>query len=313
MAPPSRIDVHHHYFPPSLVVDWKATSDWPVPEGIVKWSPEVSMKAMDKLGIRKAILSMPNSTANAHDVNLDASKIVAEHPDRFGFFATLPLGHESMDVVLDELRFALDELKADGVAIVSSYGEGPEAKYLGHDDYAPLWQALHDRKAIVFLHGDQTKSGNAPPGNVLPIPIVEVPNETYKAAADLVTSGKKRKYSGAKIILSHSGGSTPFLACRVAVLANYVGNTKFGSSLSIDEILEDFKSFYYETALSGYDVNLTALQKFVGKDHILFGTDFPAVTVDMAHWFTKNVDDFFENDQSFHTAIMSENWEKLQN
>ena len=267
---------------------------------------------MDKLGIKQAILSMPNPTSNAHEVNIDASKIVAKYPERFGFFATLPLGYASMDAVLEELRFALDELKANGIGIVSSYGQGSDAKYLGHDDYAPLWQACHDRKVIVFLHGEQTKSGNAPPGDVLPVPIVEVPNETYKAAADLVTSGKKRKYSGAKIILSHSGGSTPFLACRVAVLSNYVGNTKYGSSLSIDEILEDFKSFYYETALSGYDVNLTALQSFVGKERILFGTDFPAVTVDMAKWFTGNVDEFFANEQSYHTAIMTGNWEKLQ-
>lgn len=312
MPSAGRIDVHHHYFPPSMMVDWKATSDWPVPSGIVKWSPEVSIDAMDKLGIQKAILSMPNSTSNAHDVNLDASKIVAQHPERFGFFATLPLGFEPMDVVLKELWFALDDLKADGVGIVSSYGAGADAKYLGHDDYAPLWQELHDRKAIVFVHGDQTKSANAPPGSVLPVPIVEVPNETYKAAADLVTSGKKRKYHGAKIILSHCGGSTPFLACRVAVLSNYVGNTKFGSSLSIDEILEDFKSFYYETALSGYDVNLVALQKVVGNDHILFGTDFPAVTVDMARWFTDNVDKLYAQDDAAHNAIMFDNWGKLQ-
>lgn len=311
MALLTRIDIHHHYFPPSLVAK-KTAYDWPTPEGTIKWSPETSIEAMDKLGIQKAILSMPLPIANAHSVNVDASKIVAEHPDRFGFFATLPLGHAPMDVVLEELRFALDELKADGIAMVSSYGQGPEAKYLGHDDYAPLRKELHNRKAIVFVHGDQTKSGNAPPGNVLPVPIVEVPNETYKAAADLVTSGKKKKYSGAKIILSHAGGSTPFLACRVAVLSNYVGNAKFGSSLSIDEILEDFKSFYYETALSSYDVNLTALQKFVGEDHILFGTDFPAVTVDMAHWFTNNVDDFFADNQSFHAAIMRETWQKLQ-
>ncbi|KAJ5927923.1 hypothetical protein N7466_006879 [Penicillium verhagenii] len=313
MAPLTRIDVHHHYFPSSLMKEWKGTSDWPMPNNNEKWTPAVSIAAMDKLGIQKAILSAPNSTDSAHDVNLDASKIVAQHPDRFGFFATLPLGNASMDVILEELRFALDDLKADGIAMVSSYGVGPDAKYVGHDDFEPLWQALHERKAIVFLHGDQTKHANAPPGNVLPIPIVEVPNETYKAAASLVTSGKKRKYSGAKIILSHSGGSTPFLACRAAVLANYVGNTLFGTSLTIDELLEDFKSFYYETALSGYDVNLAALQKFVAQDHILFGTDFPAVTVDMARWFTENLDGYFANDQSSHTAVMTENWKRLQN
>ncbi|KAJ5633192.1 hypothetical protein N7490_009531 [Penicillium lividum] len=269
MAPLTRIDVHHHHFAGSMVVNGTTKHDWLTPKNAVKWTPEVSIEAMDKLGIRKAILSNPNPMANAHDCNVDASKIVAGYPARFGFFATLPLGHASMDVVLEELRFALDELKADGIAMVSSYGQGSEAKYVGHDDFAPLWEALHNRKAIVFLHGAQANALNAPPGELLPVPVVE--------------------------------------------LSNYVGNTKFGSSLSTHEILEDFKSSYYETALNGYDVNLAALQKFVGKNHILFGTDFPAVTVDMANWFTENLDEFFVNDQSSHSAIMSENWEKLQN
>jgi len=48
-----------------------------------------------------------------------------------------------------------------------------------------------------------------------------------------------------------------------------------GCTLSPDEILEDFKSFYYETALSAYEPNLLAMQKFVKHDHLLFGSDFP--------------------------------------
>ncbi|UZJ56259.1 hypothetical protein CBS101457_005579 [Exobasidium rhododendri] len=307
----NKIDVHHHYFPASTMKQWKGVTDWPMPKDFKMWTPEMSVEAMDRLGVQKAILSAPNSSAYAHETNVEASKVVAGNPERFGFFATLPLGVESMEAVLEEIRFAFDDLKADGIAIVSSYGTGADAKYMGHDDFDPMWKELNKRKAIVFLHGDQTKSANASPGNVLPVPIVEVPNETYKSASDLVTSGRKRKYPDVKIILSHSGGSTPFLACRVAVLSNYVGMTKYEKSLSVDEILEDFKSFYYETALSGYDVNLAALTKFVAKDHILFGTDIPAVTVDMAQWFTKNVDEYFAGDEAMKQAVFKGNFEKL--
>jgi hypothetical protein len=48
-----------------------------------------------------------------------------------------------------------------------------------------------------------------------------------------------------------------------------------GCPLSPKEILDDFKSFYYETALSAYEPNLLAIEKFVQHDHILFGSDFP--------------------------------------
>jgi predicted TIM-barrel fold metal-dependent hydrolase len=102
------------------------------------------------------------------------------------------------------------------------------------------------------------------------IPDSQVPNETFKAAAHLVVTGNRHRYPDVKIILAHLGGSTPFLAPRVAVLSNYMGCT-----LSPDEILDAFKTFYYETALSASDDNLKAIDGFVKKDHILFGTDFP--------------------------------------
>jgi 6-methylsalicylate decarboxylase len=102
--------------------------------------------------------------------------------------------------------------------------------------------------------------------------MTQVPNETFKAAAHLVVTGTKRKYPLVKIILSHLGGSTPFLAARVAILSEHMG-----CQLNREEILQDFKTFYYETALSGYDANLAAMEKFVGHDKLLFGTDFPGI------------------------------------
>lgn len=137
----------------------------------------------------------------------------------------------------------------------------------------------------------------------------KVPHETFKAAAHLVVTGRKRKYSDVKIILAHLGGATPFLAPRVAVLSRHMG-----SQLTTEEMLEDFKSFYYDTALTAYDATLTALDKFVQPDHILFGTDFPgksystlsshtslivplsAVNMEMAGWYTKNVDEHYAGD-----------------
>lgn len=66
-----------------------------------------------------------------------------------GFFATVPpLQHT--DLVLQELRYALDTLKADGVTLFTSYAT-PEG-YLGHDEYVPIWEELNRRKAVVFVH-----------------------------------------------------------------------------------------------------------------------------------------------------------------
>jgi predicted TIM-barrel fold metal-dependent hydrolase len=203
---------------------------------------------------------------------------------------------------LDELAYALDVLGAIGVNLTSSYGKGDQARYVGHDDFDPIWEELDRRGAVVFIHGDQTPGSNRPPSRLVPIPAGEVPNETYKAAADLVTRGKKRRYANVRIVLSHSGGSTPFLACRAAMLARYQG-----SELCPEEMIEDFRSFYYETALSGFETNLVALENFVEPDHIMFGTDFPAVDLATAAWYTRNVDAYFADRPQPLGAVMRGN------
>lgn len=97
-----------------------------------------------------------------------------------------------------------------------------------------------------------------------------MPNETFKAASHLVVTSKKRRFLNVKIILAHLGGSTPFLAARVAVLSRHMG-----CELTPDEILEDFKTFYYETGLAASRATLAAMENFTSTDKILFGTDFP--------------------------------------
>jgi len=84
-----------------------------------------------------------------------------------------------------------------------------------------------------------------------------------------------------------------------------------GCPLTPAEIIEDFKSFYYETALSAYETTLTAMASFVPVDRLLFGTDFPgsygncvlhrtldnhlilAVSSKTVEWYTENLDSYF--------------------
>jgi 6-methylsalicylate decarboxylase len=316
---PSRVDFHHHLFPSleglaQFDFDFGALATgagWPIPPGNIPWTPEVSLAFMNSLDIQTAILSWPGDLEHvlpaperrrfARTLNTTARQAVEDHPGRFGFFAHLPTPTD-IDAALDELTYALDELSADGVTLTNVYGTGEDARSLGDDVFDPLWAELDRRHALVFIHGDQTPGRNPFPNKFLPTPVSEVPNETYKAAADLVTSGKKRKYPNARIILSHSGGSTPFLASRVAVLSNYLG-----CELSPEEIIADFRSFYFETALSGFETNLIALENFVPPEQILFGTDFPAISLDMARWYTSNVDAYFGSRPPLHAQVLHGN------
>ncbi|KAJ7507897.1 hypothetical protein B0H11DRAFT_1969189 [Mycena galericulata] len=306
-----RIDVHHHFFPANLN---KAKSNegagWRTPAENLPWSPQLSLEFMDASMIDVAILSFPAIAAGsvdqgnrdqARERNRAMADICAAHPRRFGFFATLPF-LDDVEGVLTEIAYALDELHADGIALSSSYGEGAAATYIGDDRYDPIWHTLDSRAATVFLHGTQTPSSTPHPHAFLGLPVIEVPNETFKAAAHLVVTGRKRAYPSVRIILAHLGGSTPFLAPRVAVLARHMG-----CELSPDEIMEDFKSFYYETALSAHATTLTAMDAFVSPDRILFGTDFPAVSADMVGWYTRNLEQFRAADNKKLEDVMAGN------
>jgi len=129
-----------------------------------------------------------------------------------------------------------------------------------------------------------------------------VPNETFKAAAHFVVTGKRRRFPNVKVILAHMGGSLPFLAPRVAALSNYMGCT-----LSPEEIIQDFSSFYYDTALAAHRTTLTAMQTFIESDHLLFGSDFPAVSCQTVDWYTKNIVEFYVRDPEQYANVLGRN------
>ncbi|TFY56305.1 hypothetical protein EVJ58_g7717 [Rhodofomes roseus] len=317
MARPLRIDVHHHVLPAGSrkSKDLDASVGFRFPAENVPWTPEVSLCAMDALGIDLAVLSVPTGMPEgpagpenrraARELNLMLAKICRDHPGRFGWFAATPVLGDT-EAVLAEVAFALDELGADGVGLASSYGQGKDAVYVGDDAFDPVWQELDRRGVAVHLHGTQTPSSTPWPHALLGIPITEVPNETHKGAAHLVVTGKKRRFPNVKIILSHLGGSTLILAPRVAVLSRHMG-----SALTPEEIMDNFKTFYVDTALAAHESTLGLAKNFLAPDHVLFGTDFPAVSKDMATWYQKNLDGFYKDDPVQFKAVLSENALKL--
>lgn len=202
-------------------------------------------------------------------------------------------------------------------------------EYIGHDLYDPIWHELDKRQAVVFLHGSQTPSSTPYPHPFLGVPITEVPNETYKAAAHLVVSGRKRLYPNVKIILAHMGGTLPSMAARTAALSSYMGCT-----LSPEEILEDFKSFYFDTALSAYAPAMEAMERWVGEERLVYGSDFPgefvqlgvqarrrvsdvpvgiAVSVETVKWFNSNLGEYCNGEWDPKQEQTDEPREKLHN
>ncbi|OBG62270.1 MULTISPECIES: amidohydrolase family protein [unclassified Mycobacterium] len=295
-----RIDTHHHAIP-SFYRDLlqKAKIDDESGRALPEWSPEGSLRTMGELDVATAILSvstpgtafLPAATdaaALARDLNDYLAGLAAARPDRFGFFATIPMPHLSESV--DEVARSLDELGADGVVLLAN-GAGA---YLGLPDQEEVFAALDARSAVVFIH----------PAN-LPGPAVEgVPPfaadfllDTTRAAYLLVRNGICRRYPNIKFILSHAGGFVPYAAHRMALAI--MADT--GRSLA--DTLDDFAGFYFDTALSSSATALPSLLAFAKPGHVTFGSDWPFAPLAAAKLFAAGLETYAGLDGPTRGAI----------
>lgn len=287
-APGKRIDVHHH-FVSKAYRDFQYDFGRNLPGGRFgpppTWELSQDLEDMDKFGTGTAILSsmvgvtfgsMEQRKKLARDNNEAAAKLVADHPGRFGSFACLPVA--DMDACLTEVAYALDVLKADGIALYSNAGD----KWLGHPDFEPLHAELNRRKAIVFVH----PSAASCCVNIvkdLPDTFVEFGADTARAIGSLIFSGTTTRYPDIRFIFSHGGGVLPYVSER------FIGNMQaelepgrntFGQRRQMPVVqppagaLVELRKMFYDTAQCANPIAMGALKKLVPVSQILYGTDY---------------------------------------
>ncbi|KAL8826089.1 MAG: hypothetical protein Q9170_007541 [Blastenia crenularia] len=275
-----KIDVHHHVIP-DFYRRFMESANIPVGTSIPPWSAEATLEVMEKLRIDMVFFSLSAPGAMiAGDCNQVRSLVRkwnnyafdlrTAYPKSFGFFAALP-GLKDFEGVMAEIEHAFVDLHADGITLFTSY----DGKYLGAKEFEPIWAGLDKHHAVVHVH--PIHSGERPfTTPFLPQPLIDYPHESARTASDLVLSGRKRQFPNCKIILSHAGGTLPYIAERLATL----GNTIFHGLLEEksprgDQVMEDLKSFYFDLAISGSPNVLDTLLKWAPRDRILYGSDFP--------------------------------------
>jgi predicted TIM-barrel fold metal-dependent hydrolase len=267
---PHRIDVHHHLFPPAY-----RTAIGTQGAALPAWSPAQSIEEMDKGGIATSVLSLSSpgiwfgeaeqARRLARIVNDYGAMTAKDHRGRFGLFAALPL--PDIDGSLREIEYALDTLKADGIGLFTSYGD----KWLGDAAFAPVWQELNRRKAVIYTHPiTPACCGNL--HNDVPAVMIEWATDTTRTVASLLFSGAAARYSDIRWIFSHGGGTTPFLLSRFV----YQEATMKGKERVLPKgLMYELKKFYYDTAQANSAPALAALLKVAPPSQILFGTDYP--------------------------------------
>ena len=269
---PHRIDVHHHHTPPPYVAALTAKN---ISGPVRDWTPDKSIADMDKAGVATAVTSITSPALRfldeagarklARECNEYTAKLVADGKGRFGMFAVMPMPH--VNATLHETAYALDTLKADGIGLLTSYGD----KWLGDPAFAPLMDELNRRQAVVYTHPTTANCcGSLIPD--VPDSVIEWGTDTTRTIASLVFSGTAARCPDMKIIFSHGGGTMPFLAERFTRVP--LINKSLASRVP-NGVEHDLRRFYYDTAQASHPMALASLMKLVPASQVLFGTDFP--------------------------------------
>jgi predicted TIM-barrel fold metal-dependent hydrolase len=268
----------------------KVMSNAVFPQPIFGYTPQQSLNAMDQAGVTTALLSCPVSfgdnplsvrqdvRALVREMNDYGARLVADYKHRFGLFAMLPL--PDVDASLREIEYVFNTLKADGVGLMTSYGN----QWLGDKAFEPVFDELNRRSAVVYSHpadgpcchnllpntGPQTIEWNTDTSRA----IWSIINDGTPAAP--VVSGATR-YANIRFIWSHAGGSL------LGLVDRFLGNAATAERLALtpdrNSRLYHLRRFLYDTAGSANPVQMQALKLLVGPSQIVFGSDFPFVPI----------------------------------
>jgi len=276
---PKRIDVHHHILPPNFVSALNSLSiPWTGGPEVPSWSLQQAHDMMGAMGIDAAVASpSPGvywggdtgfAVKLARETNEFVADVVRDDPEHFGGFATIPL--PDVDASLEEVEYAYDTLGLDGVVLYTSQGD----RYLGDRSYDPFFEELDRRKAIVFIHPTTIPPGADATGLTIPFGVAEFTFDTTRAVMNMLYSGTLERYPSIRYIVSHAGGTIPYLAWRIAG-ASYLPELRDRAPKT--DGLALLQKLYYDTALSTSEFVFGALKEFVPMSQVLFGSDFPYI------------------------------------
>ena len=123
-----RIDVHHNFFPPEYFANMGGMTRMPP---VRDWTLDRTLEELDRNDVDTAMLSLSppgihrrseaENRALARTVNEHAAALRAERPSKFGHFASVPM--PDVEGTLTEIEYAMDTLGADGIQLMTSYGD----------------------------------------------------------------------------------------------------------------------------------------------------------------------------------------------
>jgi aminocarboxymuconate-semialdehyde decarboxylase len=238
-------------------------------------SPVAHVEDMDRLGIDIEVASSSTVVAGGEwatpaadlDLNRRLNDTHAEaqraFPERIVGSFTLPL--QDVERSLAELERAIDEL---GLR-VANIPANVKGVYVGDRSLWPIWEALHDRQIVVFLH----PHGVTDPWYLdygLWNSVGQAVEET-RALSSMIYEGLLDRFEDLKLVISHGGGYLPHYYGRHDRNVQNMPESARNIRLKPSEYLS---RLYYDTCVYAPEV-LSALVDRVGFDRLVMGSDYP--------------------------------------
>lgn len=279
-----KIDIVTHVVPPKYKVTLgKIAPHFESHVGRVPtlYDLDLRFRMMDQYGDLKQVLTLAMTAALmlddpktgvdlAKQANDEMAELVTRYPDRFAA-GVASLSMTDMDAAAQELDRAVGELKLKGVQLFTPRNNVP----MGVPEYLPLFAKMAEYNLPIWIHPFR-------PLNLEDYKkyfvshIFGWPYESSAAMAYLVLDGLFDRFPGIKIIIHHCGAMVPFFAAKIQGGYDAGGPIHGMQSEGLKRpLMEYFKMFYTDTAISGSTSGLMCGHDFFGADHLLFGTDMP--------------------------------------
>ena len=267
------IDVHSHLITPEFVSALESEGrlmdeGFPLP----KYDVDNHLRWMDEAGVETSVLTLaapqPSSAEMVRQTNEVAARIKKEHPGRFLFCAALPQSDVSKSI--EEAKYALDVLKADGIKLATNI----DGQYLGAPELDTLFSVLNERKAVVILHPHRPEPVNRQVMQQTPLAMQEYLSETTRAVSNMISRNVLARYNNIKVVVPHCGAYLPLAIPRMKSLTPVMQANKMVGEIDYEANL---RTLYYDLAGAHSPEVIRMLLTITTPDHLLYGSDYPYV------------------------------------
>ena len=294
------IDVHAHYVPPSILTalenqaaDFKLSlvKHPPACQCAIHFdyglkvrpffprlieAPERRLEAMAQQGVDRQVLSMwadifgyglPAEVCRSWHrlLNEHLAALCQQHDRCFAMLASVPL--PDGEAAAAELSFAVQQLGAVG-AVVAANVEGVN---LGECDLDALWQTATELDVPVFIHPVMA----APSPRVAKFALSQIAQYTFDTTlcvGSLIFAGVLDRFPDLRLLLSHGGGTFPYLTGRFDVMHERM-DRKAQADVAQQPPSAYLRRFFYDTIVHDPAI-LRWLAERVSIDRIVLGSDY---------------------------------------